>query len=65
MKSSEKKGIATGYAEDGRFFLEFNEALIERILAVNVRLKLESLWTSEDVGGRNDFRWINGIVRLV
>ncbi len=56
---SGKNGISTGKAEDGRFFLEFNEQLIEKILTVNEQLKLEQLWYTEDVSGRQGFRWIN------
>ena len=36
----------------GRFFLEFTEQLVEKILTVNKQLKLEQLWYTEDVSGR-------------
>lgn len=59
-----KNGIPTGKAEDGRFFLEFSEQLIDKILTVNKQLKLEQLWYTEDVSGRKEFRWMNAILRL-
>ena len=62
---SGKNGISTGKAADGRYFLEFTEALLERILAVNPRLKLEEMWYTEDATGRQGFRWMNIIIRLV
>ena len=61
---SGKNGIPTGKAEDGRFFLEFSEQLIDKILTVNKQLKLEQLWYTEDVSGRKEFRWMNAILRL-
>ena len=62
---SGKSGISTGKAADGRYFLEFTEALLEKILARNSRLKLEEMWYTEDVTGREGFRWMNIIIRLV
>lgn len=61
--ASGKNGISTGKAEDGRYFLEFSEQLVEKILTVNEQLKLEQLWYTEDVSGRMGFRWLNGIFR--
>ncbi len=61
---SGKNGLPTGEAEDGRFFLEFSEQLIEKILTVNKQLKLEQLWYTKDVTGRKGFRWMNVILRL-
>ena len=65
MYISGKNGISTGKAADGRYFLEFTEALLEKILARNPRLKLEEMWYTEDVTGREGFRWMNIIIRLV
>ena len=62
---SGKNGIYTGEAEDGRYFLEFTEELVEKILAVNDRMKLEELWYTEDVSGRKGFRWMNIVLKLV
>lgn len=62
---SGKNGIHTGEAEDGRYFLEFTEQLIEKILTVNEQLELEQLWYTEDVSGRKGFRWINIILRMM
>ena len=58
---SGKNGIPTGEATDGRYFLEFTEALKEKILVTNERMKLEELWYTEDVSGRKGFRWVNMI----
>lgn len=60
---SGKNGISTGEVEDGRFFLEFTEQLVEKILTVNKQLKLEQLWYTEDVNNRKGFRWLNVIFR--
>ena len=61
---SGKNGISTGEVEDGRFFLEFTEQLVEKILTVNKQLKLEQLRYTEDVSGRQGFRWLNLIYRI-
>lgn len=62
--ASGKSGIFTGEVEDGRFFLEFTEQLVEKILTVNKQLKLEQLWYTEDISGRRGFRWLNVVLRL-
>ena len=62
--ASGKSGISTGEVEDGRFFLEFSEQLVEKILTVNKQLQLEQLWYTEDVSGRRGFRWLNVVLRL-
>ena len=62
---SGKNGIPTGEGKDGRYFLEFTEQLVERILTVNDRMKLEELWYSEDVSGRKGFRWMNVTLKMV
>ena len=60
---SGKNGLSTGKVEDGRFFLEFTEQLVEKILTVNKQLKLEQLWYTKDLNGRKGFRWLNVIFR--
>ena len=62
--ASGKSGISTGEVADGRFFLEFTEQLVEKILTVNKQLKLEQLWYTEDISGRRGFRWLNMVLRL-
>ena len=62
---SGKNGIPTGEGEDGRFFLEFTEQLVEKILTVNEQLKPEQLWYTEDVSGRQGFRWMNVVLRML
>lgn len=59
---SGKNGISTGKSEDGRYYLEFTEPLIKKILKINRQLKLEQLWYTDDAGGRQDFRWMNVIL---
>lgn len=61
---SGKNGILTGETADGRFFLEFTEALMERILAGNKQMTLEQIWYTTDAGGRKGFRWLNAIFRI-
>ena len=61
---SGKNGIPTGRAADGRYFLEFTDQLVEKILAANERMRLEELWYTEDVNGREGFRWMNVIMRM-
>ncbi|MBM6751642.1 class I SAM-dependent methyltransferase [Mediterraneibacter glycyrrhizinilyticus] len=62
---SGKNGIPTGKAEDGRYFLEFTEGLVEKILVVNERVRMEELWYTGDVSGRDGFRWMNVMFRIV
>ena len=62
---SGKNGIPTGKAKDGRYFLEFSEPLIEKILTANKQLAAEQVWYTEDVRGRKEFRWMNVIFRTV
>lgn len=61
---SGKNGIPTGKAADGRYFLEFTEPLVEKILAANERMRLEELWYTKDVNGREGFRWMNVIMKM-
>lgn len=61
---SGKQGVPTGTGADGRFFLEFTGQLPEKILQTNADLKLEQLWYTGDVQGRQDFYWMNLIFRL-
>ena len=64
MYLSGKNGISTGQAKDGRYFLEFTEQLVEKILTVNRQLKLIELWYTEDASGRKGFRWLNVILNM-
>lgn len=60
---SGKQGITTGVAEDGRFFLEFTEELLQDILRENEKWKVIEQWYSEDVTGRKEFQWMNFILK--
>ena len=64
MYLSGKNGISTGQAKDGRYFLEFTEQLVEKILSVNKQLKLVEFWYTEDASGRKGFRWLNVILNM-
>ncbi len=61
---SGKNGVSSGKSQDGRYFLEFTEELMEKILTVNRRLKMEQLWYTKDTVGRGEFCWLNGIFRM-
>ena len=61
---SGKNGISTGEAVDGRYFLEFTDQLVEKILSANRHIYLKELWYTEDVSGRKGFRWMNVILRM-
>lgn len=60
---SGKKGIQTGMASDGRYFLEFSDELMRELFEKNSHLKVLESWESEDVTGRRDFTWRNVIVK--
>ena len=62
--ASGKNGIKTGFAEDGRYFTEFTDELIEKILHINPNLTLLEKWFSTDVTGRQDFQWLNFIMKI-
>lgn len=61
---SGKNGISTGEAPDGRYFLEFTEQLVGKILSSSKQMKLEQLWYTKDVSGRTEFQWLNVILRM-
>lgn len=61
LYASRKNGIQTGICGDGRYFLEFNEALLMEILET-APLKAEEIWYSEDAMERGGFRWMNFIL---
>lgn len=63
--ASGKNGIQTGICEDGRFFLEFDERLLQEIVQIAFGLKAEKLWYSMDTKGRSGFRWINCILKYL
>lgn len=61
--ASGKSGISTGLASDGRYFTEFTEELLQKILEGNTHLEVAELWYSDDVTGRTDFNWMNYILK--
>ncbi len=58
-----ENSISTSKSADGRYFLEFIEQLVGKILAANARLKMEKLWYTKDVSGRNGLWWMNVVSR--
>ena len=61
---SAKNGIRTGEAADGRYFTDFNEEFINRILSENNEYQLMELWYTSDTLDRNDFRWLSFIIKM-
>ena len=51
--------------ENGRFFNDMNETLLEAVLASHPQLEAMRVWTTEDVRNerRGGQRWLNAIVR--
>jgi cyclopropane fatty-acyl-phospholipid synthase-like methyltransferase len=58
-----KKGIPTGYDEKGRYFSDYPEEKVQRILKQSSIIELIDLWESEDKMDRDDFSWVNIFLR--
>ena len=56
---SMKEEIDSGYDENGRFFINFTNELLEKILRTNKELELVDDWYSDDTLSRVVFRWRN------
>lgn len=63
LYASGKNGIQTGRCGDGRYFLEFSEALLQEILEAAAYLEIDEIWYSKDVSGRSEFRWMNFVLK--
>lgn len=63
LYASGKNGIQTGRCGDGRYFLEFNEALLQEILGIAAYLEIDEIWYSKDVSGRSEFQWMNFVLK--
>ena len=61
---SVKSGIETGTDETGRYFSDYSEKSIKRIVHCEEGLTLKQMWYTEDKLKRNTFRWLNVIIQL-
>ena len=60
---SMKEGIQTGYDNSGRFFTNFTENIIKKIIRKRKTLEILDIWNTKDGLGRNDTKWLNVIIR--
>ena len=60
---SMKQGIQTGYDNSGRFFTNFTESIIKKIIRKCKTLEILDIWNTKDGLGRNDTKWLNVIIR--
>lgn len=61
---SVKSGIKTGEDEIGRFFENYTEKDIKALVEYAGDLKIQTMWYTEDRLAREDFRWLNAIIKL-
>lgn len=59
---SMKTGIPDGYDEQGRFYLGFNDSLLEELLEACPELRLEDYWKTDDNLNRGII-WANVLLR--
>ncbi len=60
---SMKNGIQTGLDSDGRFFTDFSEETIQRIMKRNPAFSVVDCWETSDGMDREAFRWLNLILK--
>jgi len=60
---SMKKGVQSGCDSNGRFFTDFSEEKVQRIVAKNASLEIIDCWNTEDRLGRSGKKWVNAIMR--
>ena len=58
-----KTGIATGRDEIGRFFTDVSMETVQQMVAKSTAISLIDSWITYDKLNRNDFEWINVILR--
>ena len=58
-----KSGIKTREDEEGRYFTDVPKEWIHGILKKNSGLAIADEWISADRMGRNDFQWLNLVLR--
>ncbi len=60
---SMKKGIQTGNDNNGRFFTDFSEREVHKIMAKSTTFVVADSWVTEDKLSRDDFKWLNLILK--
>ena len=60
---SMKSGVQTGYDDSGRFFTNFSEDIMQKIVAKCTMYKVAEIWETEDSICREGFRWLNFILK--
>ncbi len=60
---SMKSGIVDGYDDVGRYFTDFTEEKVQQILSKSTALQLIECWRTKDELNRENFEWINFIIR--
>lgn len=60
---SMKKGIQTGYDNNGRFFTDFSENKVQQIVSKSTAFFVTESWETRDGMSREAFRWFNLILK--
>ncbi len=63
MYASFKSGIKTGEDAEGRYFTDVTEDWIYNLIEKDPKLKILESWTTKDQLARNDFEWINFLIK--
>lgn len=58
---SMKEGVENGFDADGRYFINFNDEILNSIVMENDKLIIKEDWYSKDLMERKGFRWRNVI----
>ncbi len=61
--ASFKSGISTGEDDNGRYFTNVTEDWICQLIEEISKLEIVDIWTSKDQMERNNFYWINTLVK--
>lgn len=62
---SMKKGIETGYDNNGRFFIDFSEEMVQQIVAKSIAFEIAEIWETDDGMSRGGFQWLNLILKRI
>lgn len=62
---SMKKGIQTGQDNEGRFFTDFSEDKVQRLIAKSTAFEIAETWETDDGMSRGEFRWVNLILKKI
>lgn len=60
---SVKKGIQTGYDRNGRFFTDFSEVIVQKIVAKSTALVVVESWETTNKLRREELCWLNLILK--